>query len=68
MFPFLLQHLNDDKFGQRVVLVLQSQEVAESLTKSSFETLSNYERPKSIFVLKQFEYSAIRKGVEKKQY
>jgi O-succinylbenzoic acid--CoA ligase len=59
--PFFITALDDDKFGQRIVLVLQSQEVAESLTKSSFETLSNYERPKSIFVLKKFEYSAIGK-------
>lgn len=63
--PFFITAMNDDKFGQRVVLVLQSQEVAESLTKSSFETLSNYERPKSIFVLKQFEYSALGKVLKK---
>jgi O-succinylbenzoic acid--CoA ligase len=63
--PFFITAMNDDKFGQRVVLVLQSQEVAESLTKSSFETLSNYERPKSIFVLKQFEYSALGKLLKK---
>lgn len=62
---FFVTAVNDDKFGQRVVLVLESQEVAESLTKSSFETLSNYERPKSIFVLKRFEYSALGKLLKK---
>ena len=63
--PFFITAAADDKFGQRVVLVLQSQEVAESLSKSSFETLSNYERPKSIFVLKQFDFSPLGKLLKK---
>lgn len=63
--PFFITDVADDKFGQRVVLVLQSQVMAESLSKSSFETLSNYERPKSIFVLKQFDFSPLGKLLKK---
>ncbi len=63
--PFFITDVADDKFGQRVVLVLQSQEMAESLAKSSFETLLNYERPKSIFVLKQFDFSPLGKLLKK---
>jgi O-succinylbenzoic acid--CoA ligase len=63
--PFFITAMDDDKFGQRVVLVVQSMDIAEPLTKNSFETLSNFERPKSIFVLKQFEYSALGKLLKK---
>lgn len=63
--PYFITAIDDDKFGQRLVLVLQSAELAKTFNKSSFETLANYERPKSIFVLKEFDYSALGKLLKK---
>ena len=57
--PFFVAGIPDERLGQKLVLVLESEQVENSFLESLavLDTLSKYELPKRIYQLKTFVYT-----------
>ncbi len=55
--PFFIAGLPDDKLGQKLVLILETEQIPKDLPEQIKKHLSKYEVPKNIYVLPEFEWT-----------